>query len=70
MSIKEYARELIGRDQVFRDIAEQTETLWINDKYLPFDMVEDTLCYIDEYHESLLDSKKASSSKKTTSKKD
>ena len=37
MSIKEYAKEMIERDQVFRDIAEQTETLWINDKLLPFD---------------------------------
>lgn len=40
MSIKEYAQNMIGSDQVFRDIADQNETLWVNDRYLPFDMVD------------------------------
>ena len=43
--IKDYAKEMIEKDQVFRDIAEQTETLWINDKLLPFEMT-DALCQL------------------------
>ena len=45
MSIKEYAQKMIDRDPVMRDIAEQKETLWINDRYLPLDMV-DGLCQL------------------------
>ena len=45
MAVKEYAKEFIARGGVFRDIADQKETLWINDKYLPFDMV-DALCQL------------------------
>ena len=45
MSIKEYAKEMMEKDQVFRDIADQKETLWINDKYLPFGMV-DAVCQL------------------------
>ncbi len=40
MSIKEYARKMIEGDQVFKDISELKETLWINDKYLPFDLTD------------------------------
>lgn len=43
--MKAYASEMIKRDSVFRDIAEKRETLWLNDKYLPFDMV-DALCQL------------------------
>ena len=35
--IKPYAKKLIESDPVFRDVADGKETLWINDKYLPFD---------------------------------
>ena len=35
--IKPYAKKMIESDPVFRDIADGKETLWINDKYLPFD---------------------------------
>ena len=45
MSIKEYAQKMIDRDPVMRDIAEQKETLWINNRYLPLDMV-DGLCQL------------------------
>ena len=45
MSIKEYAKEMMAKDQVFRDIADQKETLWVNDKYLPFGMV-DAVCQL------------------------
>ena len=40
MPIKPYAQKMIDSDPVFRDIADLKETVWINDKYLPFDMVD------------------------------
>ena len=40
MSIKEYAKEMIASDQVFKDIADQKETLWVNSKLLPFDVID------------------------------
>ena len=43
MSISEYAQKMIDNDPVFKDISELKETLWVNDKYLPFDMT-DGLC--------------------------
>lgn len=43
--MKSYAQELVKKDPVFRDIADKKETLWLNDKYLPFDMV-DALCQL------------------------
>ena len=45
MSIKEYAQKLIDSDPLFKDIADQKETVWINSKYLPFDMV-DAVCQL------------------------
>ena len=57
MSIKEYAKEMIERDQVFRDIAEQTETLWINDKLLPFEMT-DALCQLVVTDEDIEDTER------------
>ncbi len=45
MSKKKYAKDLIDTYAVFQDIAEQRETLWINDKYVPFDLV-DGLCQL------------------------
>ena len=43
--MKAYASEMVKRDSVFKDIAEKQETLWLNDKYLPFDSV-DALCQL------------------------
>ena len=40
MMIKDYAREMIGKDPVFADIAGQKETVWINDRYLSFAHVD------------------------------
>lgn len=57
MSIKEYAREMIQRDQVFKDIADQRETLWVNDKYLPFDMV-DGVCQLVVSDEDIADAER------------
>ena len=57
MGIKEYAREMIERDQVFRDIADQKETLWINDKYLPFEMV-DGVCQLVVNDDDIADAEK------------
>ena len=57
MSIKEYAKQMIASDQVFADIAEQKETLWINDKYLPFSMV-DAVCQLVVSDEDIEDTEK------------
>lgn len=57
MSIKEYAREMIANDQVFKDIADQKETLWINDKYLPFELV-DAVCQLVVSDEDIEDAEK------------
>lgn len=43
--IKPYAQELIAADPLLRDVADGKETLWINDKYLPFAMT-DGLCQL------------------------
>ncbi|MCR5559598.1 MAG: D-serine ammonia-lyase [Schwartzia sp.] len=43
--MKAYASEMVKKDSVFRDIAEKQETLWLNNKYLPFDTV-DALCQL------------------------
>ena len=57
MSVKEYAKEMIERDQVFRDIADQKETLWINDKLLPFEMT-DALCQLVVTYEDIEDTER------------
>ena len=57
MAIKEYAKEMIASNQVFRDIAEQKETLWINDKYLPFEMV-DGVCQLVVNDEDIADAER------------
>ena len=54
MSIKEYAKEMIANDPVFSDIAEQKETLWVNDKFLPFDLV-DSVCQLVVSDEDIAD---------------
>ena len=48
---------MIECDQVFRDIADQKETLWINDKYLPFEMV-DGVCQLVVNDDDIADAEK------------
>ena len=57
MSIKEYAKELIASDPLFKDIADQKETVWINSKYLPFDMV-DAVCQLVVSDEDIADAER------------
>lgn len=44
-NIKDYAIKMIERGPVFKDISELKETLWINEKYLPFDLT-DAVCQL------------------------
>ena len=57
MSIKEYAQKMIDSDKVFKDIAEQNETLWVNSKLLPFDMT-DAVCQLVVSDEDIEDAEK------------
>lgn len=43
--MKDYAKQLIEENPFFEKISRQEEVLWINDKYLPFDMI-DGLCQL------------------------
>lgn len=43
--MKNYAKQLINENAIFDTISRQKEVLWINDKYLPFDMI-DGLCQL------------------------
>lgn len=45
MSIKPYAQEMIDRNPVFKDLANLKETTWLNDKYLPFELI-DAVCQL------------------------
>lgn len=54
MEIKPYARKLAEESSIFRDIIERRETLWINDKYLPFSMT-DALCQLIVSDEAIAD---------------
>ena len=54
MSIKKYAQKMIASNQVFKDIADQRETLWINSKLLPIDMV-DAVCQLVVSDEDIAD---------------
>ena len=40
MGIKDYAQEMIKADSIFKDIADQKETVWINDKFVPFEIID------------------------------
>ena len=55
--IKPYAKEMMEKDRVFRDIADQNETLWINDKLLPFEMT-DALCQLVVTDEDIEDTER------------
>ena len=57
MSIKEYAQKLIDSDPLFKDNADQKETVWINSKYLPFDMV-DAVCQLVVSDEDIADAER------------
>ena len=57
MSIKPYAKKMMEQDRVFRDIAYQNETLWINDKLLPFEMT-DALCQLVVTDEDIEDTER------------
>ncbi len=54
MEVKDYAKALAETNQVFRDVVDQKETLWINDKYLPFEMT-DALCQLIVSDEDIAD---------------
>ncbi len=43
--MKPYAKELMAKEPVFRDVASLRQTVWINNRYLPFDMV-DAVCQL------------------------
>ena len=38
--MKDYAKQLIEENPLFEKLSRQEEILWINDKYLPFDMTD------------------------------
>lgn len=40
MEIKEYARTLAASDSAVREVIEQRETLWLNPRLLPFEVVD------------------------------
>ena len=48
---------MIASDPVFADIANQNETLWVNDKYLPFSMV-DAVCQLVVSDEDIADAER------------
>ena len=43
--MKDYAKQLILENPFFEKISRQEEVFWLNDKYLPFDMI-DGLCQL------------------------
>jgi D-serine dehydratase len=57
MPAKPYAREMISKDPVFRNIADLKETVWINDKYLPFEMT-DALCQLVVSDDNIADAER------------
>ena len=38
--MKDYAKQLIKENTIFDTISRQEEVFWLNDKYLPFDMID------------------------------
>lgn len=43
--MKDYTKQLILENPFFEKISRQEEVFWLNDKYLPFDMI-DGLCQL------------------------
>ena len=52
--MKDYAKQLIKENPLFEKISQQEEVLWLNDKYLPFDMI-DGLCQLVVSDEDIAD---------------
>lgn len=52
--MKNYAKQLIQENPFFEKISRQEEALWLNDKYLPFDMI-DGLCQLVVSDEDIQD---------------
>lgn len=52
--MKDYAKQLITENPLFKKISRQEEVLWINDKYLSFDMI-DGLCQLVVSDEDIAD---------------
>lgn len=52
--MKDYAKQLIKENPLFEKISRQEEVLWLNDKYLPFDMI-DGLCQLVVSDEDIAD---------------
>ena len=40
MEMKDYAKILASENPTIRDVTEKKETLWINDRLLPFRLIE------------------------------
>ena len=55
--MKDYAKQLVEEYPIFEKLSRQEEVLWINDKYLPFDMV-DGLCQLVVSDEDIRDAEK------------
>ena len=40
MEVKEYAKKLASQDPAIRDVVDQKETLWLNPRLLPFELID------------------------------
>lgn len=54
MKLKEYAKNLASENSTIRDVTEKKETLWINDRLLPFRLIEG-LCRLVVSDEDIAD---------------
>lgn len=54
MKLKEYAKNLASENPTIRDVTEKKETLWINDRLLPFRLIEG-LCRLVVSDEDIAD---------------
>lgn len=45
MALQEYAAQMVAQNPTLKKVSEKKEVLWINDRYLPFDMT-DGLCQL------------------------
>ena len=52
--MKDYAKQLVEEYPIFEKISRQEEVLWVNDKYLPFNMI-DGLCQLVVSDEDIRD---------------
>lgn len=56
MEVREYAKKLADENKVIQDVINKKETLWINDKLLPFDLI-DGLCQLVVSDDDIEDAK-------------